>query len=270
MSRILLVNILFLFSLSNIAQTKHIVQRGETIELIANRYGISVSKLKEVNPLIEEFYTGLTLSIPPKAKSVESFVEIKKGKEATDKLFEKETAISQTISQPNVVWESSDDEWMFLNIDKNDNPINKQINIVSTSTDDGLNLTPTLFKLQEGKFYNIEEMKMGDYTFPFEAELVLVKFGENYTISVCEGDGNGNAETVELYEAEYLKDNGISIYTLKGKMAQEGETGLLKLKYLSNQNKVYVFYKRTKNGRNYTSELIMDATPYNTSILKKH
>lgn len=105
MSRILLVNILFLFSLSNIAQTKHIVQRGETIELIASRYGISVSKLKEVNPLIEEFYTGLTLSIPPKPKSVESFVEIKKRKEATDKLFEQEASISQMISQSNGVWE---------------------------------------------------------------------------------------------------------------------------------------------------------------------
>lgn len=100
---LLFLGVMF-FSVFADAQTKHVIQRGETIELIANRYGISVSKLKEVNPLIEEFYTGLTLSIPPKAQLIENIVEDKR-EEVADILSEHETAISQTIFQPNVVWE---------------------------------------------------------------------------------------------------------------------------------------------------------------------
>lgn len=52
------------------AQTTHIIQRGETLELIASRYGISVTSLKEANSLLNEYYTGLTINIPPRPVSV--------------------------------------------------------------------------------------------------------------------------------------------------------------------------------------------------------
>lgn len=51
-------------------QTKHIIQRGETLELVARRYGVSVSDIKANNLLIDEYYTGLTIIIPPKPVSV--------------------------------------------------------------------------------------------------------------------------------------------------------------------------------------------------------
>lgn len=67
----LIVVVLVVFACVHInAQTKHIIQRGETIELIASRYGISVTCLKEANPLFNEYYTGLTINIPPKPAPV--------------------------------------------------------------------------------------------------------------------------------------------------------------------------------------------------------
>lgn len=43
----------------------HVVQRGETIERVAQLYGISVEQLKEANPSISQyFYTGMKLTIP--------------------------------------------------------------------------------------------------------------------------------------------------------------------------------------------------------------
>lgn len=43
----------------------HVVQRGETIERVAQMYGISVEQLKEANPSISQyFYTGMKLTIP--------------------------------------------------------------------------------------------------------------------------------------------------------------------------------------------------------------
>lgn len=57
------------------AQTSHVIQRGETFELIAKRYGVSLDMIKEANPLVDECYTGITLSIPPKPIPVTTFVE---------------------------------------------------------------------------------------------------------------------------------------------------------------------------------------------------
>ena len=64
-----LVYLIFI-SLDLKSQTTHIIQRGETIELIASRYGISVKCLKEANSLLNEYYTGLTINIPPRPVSV--------------------------------------------------------------------------------------------------------------------------------------------------------------------------------------------------------
>lgn len=44
---------------------EHLVQRGETFSLIANRYGITEQMLRNANSHIDECYTGLTLQINP-------------------------------------------------------------------------------------------------------------------------------------------------------------------------------------------------------------
>lgn len=54
---------MFFCAFSN-AQKNHVIQRGETLELIAKRYGISTEVIKKANSLIDEFYAGLTISIP--------------------------------------------------------------------------------------------------------------------------------------------------------------------------------------------------------------
>ena len=49
-------------------QQSHIVQRGETFELIARRYNISVQQLMEVNPAVDQCYIGYKLNLPEGAK----------------------------------------------------------------------------------------------------------------------------------------------------------------------------------------------------------
>lgn len=51
--------------------TIHTVQRGETFELIANKYGVTLEELKEANPDEEFCYTGMELDIPIKVRPAE-------------------------------------------------------------------------------------------------------------------------------------------------------------------------------------------------------
>lgn len=63
---------LMLASLSVSAQISqtHTVQRGETIEGLAKKYGISVSDLQQANPSVKEyFYAGMELVIPRKSNT---------------------------------------------------------------------------------------------------------------------------------------------------------------------------------------------------------
>ena len=56
------------------AQTmkSHTVQRGETLESIAKKYGVTVEAIKEANPNMGEFfYIGMGLKIPEKKSEVE-------------------------------------------------------------------------------------------------------------------------------------------------------------------------------------------------------
>ena len=66
--------ILFAFSLcliSNMrAQIDHVVQRGETLESIAQKYGISTEALKKANPSVNAVYAGKRLVLPEGAKLV--------------------------------------------------------------------------------------------------------------------------------------------------------------------------------------------------------
>lgn len=69
-SMLLAINILMCM-----AQTvqKHTVQRGETIESIAQKYGVTVSAMKEANPNIGDyFYVGMVLNVPEKKSTTEN------------------------------------------------------------------------------------------------------------------------------------------------------------------------------------------------------
>lgn len=51
----------------------HIIERGESIEYLAERYKTSVDEIKQCNPLFEEFFTGLEINIPiPKQNAMTS------------------------------------------------------------------------------------------------------------------------------------------------------------------------------------------------------
>ena len=72
MKKLFLSFALMLASLSMLAQTSqsHTVQRGETIESVAKKYGISVSDLQQANPSTRDyFYAGMKLVIPRKANT---------------------------------------------------------------------------------------------------------------------------------------------------------------------------------------------------------
>lgn len=68
-----LQRILLIVSLSAIAvwamgqdTLTHVIRRGETIEYIAQAYGITIDELSASNNDMDQFYTGLTIRIPPK------------------------------------------------------------------------------------------------------------------------------------------------------------------------------------------------------------
>lgn len=52
----------------DVATVSHEVQRGESLEDIINRYGVTEDELKSLNPDFELFYTGMALNIPVKAR----------------------------------------------------------------------------------------------------------------------------------------------------------------------------------------------------------
>lgn len=57
-------------------QLSHIVQRGETFELIARRYNISVNQLMDANPEVDQCFVGYKLNLPEGAKQNTRMVTI--------------------------------------------------------------------------------------------------------------------------------------------------------------------------------------------------
>ena len=96
--------ILFVCIFAN-GQTKHVIQRGETFELIAKRYGISVSEIKEKNPLVDECYTGLTLFIPPKPQPVVNITKTETKRRNVERRYVRKARSVQTGPQQNFVQE---------------------------------------------------------------------------------------------------------------------------------------------------------------------
>lgn len=71
MKKLLLTMIALLSMTIAVAQqTSHIVQRGETFELIAKRYNIALSELLDANPDEEGCYVGMQIVIPNTNKNV--------------------------------------------------------------------------------------------------------------------------------------------------------------------------------------------------------
>lgn len=73
MKKLVLVLVLLVASVGISAQsvTSHTVQRGESIESIAQKYGISVSDLISANPDAKDyFFVGMKLTIPAKSNIV--------------------------------------------------------------------------------------------------------------------------------------------------------------------------------------------------------
>lgn len=42
----------------------HTVRRGESLELIAEKYGVNTEDIKKINPKLDVFYTGMTINVP--------------------------------------------------------------------------------------------------------------------------------------------------------------------------------------------------------------
>lgn len=64
--------------LVSLAQTmqKHTVQRGETLESVAQKYGVTVAAMKEANPDIGNyFYVGMVLNVPQASQPIQKSVE---------------------------------------------------------------------------------------------------------------------------------------------------------------------------------------------------
>ena len=104
MKKVTLFFLIMFICVSVNAQTTHIVQRGETLELIANRYGISPKLIKDANPLIDEYYTGLTLSIPPKPKSAISSTREETRRRISSERELRKATIIRSRTHSNAVW----------------------------------------------------------------------------------------------------------------------------------------------------------------------
>lgn len=131
------------------------------------------------------------------------------------------------------------------------------------------------FKLQEGKFYKIDKLVMDPESdnptiLPFEGEISLSKWDDGYAITFCQGDGNGNVETVEFYNATYSVEKGNSFYTLQGGFAQSGETGSIMILLRDNRDSALLSFYRTKEGKKLYHVLIMNATPFDNPVLKRN
>ena len=70
--RITVCMVMFLLTTIGMAQevVSHVVERGETLESIAQKYGVSTAQIREANPDINDFfYVGMKLSIPQPVKT---------------------------------------------------------------------------------------------------------------------------------------------------------------------------------------------------------
>lgn len=75
--KFILISLLMLFGIATYAQNTilHVVQRGETLETIASKYGVTVDDLKQFNEGTDQFfYAGMKLTIPKKSTPVHNSI----------------------------------------------------------------------------------------------------------------------------------------------------------------------------------------------------
>lgn len=81
----------------------HVVERGETLESIAHKYGITTTQLREANPDINDFfYVGMKLSIPQPVKTELQNKSTNNTSDSDESIQEEEIPI-QVDSQNNIV-----------------------------------------------------------------------------------------------------------------------------------------------------------------------
>ncbi len=83
-----IVAAMFMFVASTMAQTtmKHIVDRGETLETIAERYGITKETIVQNNPQAAQFiYAGMELTIPTKVATSNDSQSINRTQSQTER-----------------------------------------------------------------------------------------------------------------------------------------------------------------------------------------
>ena len=61
---IILIALMTSVGMAAMAQKTHVVQRGETLETIANSYNITIEALQQANNMISTVYAGKKLTIP--------------------------------------------------------------------------------------------------------------------------------------------------------------------------------------------------------------
>lgn len=67
-----IVFVMFAFTTVKAQQVSHTIQRGETLESIAQKYHVSVDALKQANPdAVDLFYVGMKLNIPTTSETSE-------------------------------------------------------------------------------------------------------------------------------------------------------------------------------------------------------
>lgn len=92
LKRIVMCSLMFVVVNAVLAQdyqTKHEVQRGETLASIAKQYGVTEQMIKDVNPQMGDlFYVGLKLNIPNKIENHQQKADVK---------FENEKSIDNNV-----------------------------------------------------------------------------------------------------------------------------------------------------------------------------
>ena len=158
-------------------------------------------------------------------------------------------------------------DWIGLNIDINGNKIRS--NNPNHSNNHTARSIGTPFRLQSGKYYKVEQCVFEELTLPFEAEISLIELGANKIIIFNIGDGNGNVDSVKMFDAEISgEDDNATYYNLTARAGQDGVTGVLKLTLLSSDGNVMVGIKTTdSNNSSNTNIYIMNPVPHNTPIL---
>lgn len=137
------------------AQTtmSHTIQRGETLESIANKYGITVADLQKANPDIEgAFYAGVKLTIPVASHKLQT-TEVEQNNNSTKKDQQSDYAENVPKYNPN------DDRTYTSEEDKIQCILDMQLGYLILDNDESkfYGDFPFSLRLSMGARYNVDE-----------------------------------------------------------------------------------------------------------------